>query len=213
MIRAPRSARELWLSARYLARRVITPPLPCPERCDGASRLVYGDRSWVDEAESPDQTAITAALPGLAREHSRILHVGVGSSALARRWAARVAGIDGLTVVEAELAHAERLGLANYRVFLADKYREIPVQGPYDLILDNNLSSFTCCRSHFREMFSRYVDLLAPGGSILTERRGMAYAQRGAFALTPRALNKLAGEHDLEWSALGSVVRLRARGR
>lgn len=209
MIRRPRSARELWLTARYLARRLLSPAPPCPERCDGRSRLVYGEKAWVNDEESPDQRAIDAALPGLARAHSRILHVGVGSSALARRWAGRVAAIDGLTVVEAEAAHAERLGLARYRVFLADKYREIPVQGPYDLILDNNLSSFTCCISHFREMFARYVELLAPGGYILTERRGMAYAQPGAFALSMADLRAIAERHKLQVSERGSVVLMR----
>lgn len=202
-------ARALWLNARHALKRRLRPPRSSPEVCDAGTPPVYTEPAWLGDKESPDQRYMDAALVGLAGPSSRILHVGVGSSAIARRWAAEVAALDGVTVVPEEAEHAARLGLPNYRVFVADKYHGLPVSGPYDLILDNNLSSFACCMLHYREMFARYADLLAAGGQLLTERRGMDYAAPGGFALTMADLRAICERHDLQVSERGSVVLMR----
>ena len=47
------------------------------------------------------------------------------------------------------------------------------VQGPFDVIVDNNPASFACCLRHFEDMLSNYARLLADGGLLLTDREGM----------------------------------------
>lgn len=200
-------ARALWLEARHRLKARLTPPLPCPERCDGR-REVYREGPWLGDKESPDQRDLNEALGELVSAESRILHVGVGASGLAVRWAGSVRRIDGLTLLEPEARYAVALGLPGYEVAIADKYRSLPVSGPYELIVDNNLSSFSCCRSHFREMFAGYVRLLAPDGVILTHTRGLTYAARGGFGMTVEELGALAGEHGLALRRRGEVIAL-----
>jgi hypothetical protein len=107
-----------------------------------------------------------------------ILHVGVGNSGLAQRFAERVHLVDGLTVSEPELALARSLRIANYSVHLLSKYgREflLQVEHRYDYIVDNNLASFACCKFHFHRMLDNYLWCLQPGGRILTDQRGMDF--------------------------------------
>jgi hypothetical protein len=162
-------------------------------------RVNYQESAWVQEEESPDQLCMEKLLPELVTVQSRLLHIGIGSSTLARRWCNNVAGIDGVTVLSGEKAHAESLGLSNYRVFLLNKYRMTSTQllGPYSLILDNNLSSFACCYYHFHRMFEVYSKLLSPGGWLLTQKRGMRYYQDGAFPLSLQDLKRLSLRYSL----------------
>jgi hypothetical protein len=109
---------------------------------------------------------------------SRVLHVGVGNSAFAVRFAGQVELLDGLTVVAAEQRLAQTLTLENYRVRLLNKYApRLPslLGRSYDLIVDNNLTSYACCTHHFYRMLDHYWQLLTPGGSILTDQEGLAW--------------------------------------
>jgi hypothetical protein len=63
-----------------------------------------------------DTMALTAA---------RILHVGVGNSKSAQRFANRVRSIDGLTVHHNEKTYAEALAIANYTVYVLNKYSRL----------------------------------------------------------------------------------------
>lgn len=141
--------------------------------------------SFADGQVSPDQARIADALPALLDPTTRILHVGVGCSDLALRFAPRVARIDGITIMPDERDVAEALGLPNYRVFTMDKHARAfaALPGPYDLLIDNNPGSFACCVKHFDYTMRRYRDLLAPGGRVLTEARGAAWRQAGGISL------------------------------
>jgi hypothetical protein len=121
-----------------------------------------------------DQARIEAVLETMDLAGKRLLHVGVGNSRLAERFAPRVARIDGLTIAPAEKARGDALALDNYRVDLANKYsRTLRLRRRYDFIIDNNLASFACCRYHFYLMLDTYLAALRPGGLILTHQRGM----------------------------------------
>lgn len=158
----------------------------CPGDC-GASlpAPVYRDRSYAGGLESPDQAEIVEALAGRVGPTTRVLHVGVGSSALARRLAGGVAWVDGFTVLDDEAAVARALGLANYRVWIGNKYGAglAEARGPYDAVVDNNPGSFACCRRHFRAMMAGYAGMLGPGGAVWTHARGAGWRQRGGLAL------------------------------
>src|SRR5260370_22760596 len=110
---------------------------------------------WVDhtqEATTVDQDRIEDALEGMALAGRRILHVGVGNSQFAKRFGPRVRLIDGLTVSEAEKALADSLHLANYSVFLLNKYRREflqRIEQRFEYVIEHNLASFACCKYHF----------------------------------------------------------------
>jgi len=123
-----------------------------------------------------DQARIEAELERMDLAGKIILHVGVGNSKLAERFASRVKLIDGLTIAPPEKARADSLGLPNYRVRLGNKYsRALRLQNRYDFIIDNNLAGFVCCKYHFYLMWNTYLDALRPGGKILTHQRGMGW--------------------------------------
>jgi hypothetical protein len=134
---------------------------------------------WVDHTKDEttvDQAAIEAELDKMDLSGKSILHIGVGNSKFAQRFAGKVELIDGLTVSHNEKALADSLGIANYTVFFLSKYgREfiLTIKNRYDFIIDNNMASFACCKFHFYLMLDNYVRSLKPGGQILTEQHGM----------------------------------------
>jgi hypothetical protein len=112
----------------------------------------------------------------MALTGAQLLHVGVGNSKLAQRFASRVRGIDGLTLHHNEKINADALAIANYTVYILNKYsREVvsALSHTYDFIIDNNLASFACCKKHFFIMVENYLSLLRSQGRILTCQIGM----------------------------------------
>lgn len=153
----------------------------CPEVCGatGSPGLALDMPIWVDHTKDEttiDQAAIEAELDRMDLSGRNVLHVGVGNSKFAERFAGKVNLIDGLTVSHNEKTLADSSGIANYTVFLLSKYsREfiLTIKNKYDFIIDNNMASFACCKFHFYLMLDNYVWSLKPGGQILTEQHGM----------------------------------------
>ena len=141
----------------------------------------YADRWFAITDVTPDQAELTEVLTPLLRGSERVLHVGIGASALAQRWTSRVSRIDGITVVQAELGAAP--ALANYRAWLQNKYATAAWEGKYHLIIDNNPGSFSCCRRHAAEWLDTASGLLAPGGMFVTHARGCSYRKPGGVSM------------------------------
>jgi len=138
---------------------------------------------WTRQQTTRDQVRIEAVLDTLAVTGASILHVGVGNSRFAQRFASRARRIDGLTVHQNEKTHADALGIPNYTVYVLNKYSPEFVSvltKPYDFIIDNNLASFACCHYHFAVMCANYLRALTAHGQILTCQMGMD-ASVGAF--------------------------------
>jgi hypothetical protein len=135
----------------------------------------YSSRETTD-----DQARIEALLEPLVVPGQRLLHIGVGNSQLAQKFAAKGVKVDGVTVSSSELDYAQSLDIADYRVFLTNKYhRDFAAdfnQNRFDYIVDNNLASFGCCQYHIYQMVDNYLACLKPGGKILTDQRGMDWA-------------------------------------
>jgi hypothetical protein len=155
----------------------------CPEICGHLHHPgMNAEPRFLDasgKATTADQAAIEGIMESRGVDGQAILHVGVGNSSLAKRFAGSANRITGVTLSENERDLAQSLGLPRYTVHVANKYspRTMIFMNPdYDLIVDNNLASFACCRFHFYTMLNNYVLLLKPGGQILTHEKGMNWA-------------------------------------
>ena len=153
----------------------------CPEVCGKIESpgLALDMPLWVDHTRDEttvDQARIEAEMDRMDLSGRNILHVGIGNSKFARRFAGRVNLIDGLTVSHNEKVLADETGIGNYTAYFLNKYgREfiLTIRNSYDFIVDNNLASFACCKYHFYFMLDNYVSSLKPGGLILTDQQGM----------------------------------------
>jgi hypothetical protein len=131
---------------------------------------------WTRQETTPDQLRIEAVLERTALAGTKLLHVGVGNSKLAQRFASRVRSIDGLTIHPNEQTYADSLGIGNYTVYVINKYSSEVISAlfhTYDFIIDNNLASFACCKKHFFVMLKNYLSVLGSQGLILTCQIGM----------------------------------------
>lgn len=178
----------------------------CPDLCgrfDNPGARLESDR-FLDSSRKPttvDQSCIEDVMETLPLNGMTILHVGVGNSSLAQRFASRAAAVIGATLSGNEKARADSLGLPQYSVFVANKYgREFPSlagQG-HRLIVDNNLASFACCKFHFYRMLDSYIGALSAGGMILTDQRGMDWVAGDArWKLTYNDLEALESKFPL----------------
>jgi hypothetical protein len=146
--------------------------------------VAYQDADGASAETTPEQKELESRLEIRVTAGQRILHVGVGNHSLARRLHGKVAHIDGITVVPAEVASTPEL--PNYAVVLCDKHGPgiDSLPGNYDWIVDNNPSSFACCREHCDRTFAAYARLLTPGGRVLAHRRGAAWATRDGWSMS-----------------------------
>lgn len=136
--------------------------------------------NYANAETTEDQLRIETALESILKPDSRVLHIGVGNSKLAKKLCARGLTVDGMTVSLAEQEYADSLKLKNYNVIIANKYHrkftEYFDNNQFDIIVDNNLAAFACCQYHFYLMMENYLSCLKPGGKILTDQRGMDWA-------------------------------------
>jgi hypothetical protein len=157
-----------------------------------------------------DQMRIEAELEKMDIAGKAILHVGIGNSTLAARLESRVNRIDGVTLCPAEKAMADALKIRNYTVFLVNKYSGtfgLTIKRRYDIVVDNNLSNYACCRLHFHLMLDNYVRALKPNGQILTDQHGMDWIFEGHDRrLSYRDLCKLEAHFPLKLSKLTETV-------
>ena len=165
---------------------------------------------WTRQQTTRDQVRIEAVLDTLAVTGASILHVGVGNSRFAQRFASRARRIDGLTVHQNEKTHADALGLPNYTVDVLNKYSQefgSVITHTYDFIIDNNLASFACCKYHFSVMFENYLRALTSHGQILTCQIGMdAYHGHFGWVMTYADLVSLESHFPMHVSQLTDVV-------
>ena len=111
------------------------------------------------------------------------------SGTRAWRWGSHPRG-DTLTASRSgaeEVDRASAFVIPNYRVMLVNKYNSalpFTLRRAYDFIIDNNPSTFACCKRHFFAMLASTVRLLNPGGYLLTDRQDLGC--RSARTMTPR---------------------------
>jgi hypothetical protein len=194
------------------------------ERFDARERfsggLEYlGDGEGTDWTRRPttlDQLNIERTLLGTELTGKRLLHVGIGNSSFASRFAHSVERIDGVTVSQAEYELAQGLKIPNYVVHVRDKYQPglaRHLDSTYDIIIDNNIGSFACCAGHVRSMLGEFSSLLRQNGCVLTDQNGMDWkVSRGGIRLSVRHLVRLCAGHGLEVVRLGGGVYALMKG-
>lgn len=170
-------ARELGWVIRSMKQMIIEYRCRRPATFNGwVERL-----EWTGQA-SADQRRMIRYLRSIDLKGRRLLHVGTGDSALGIACAQTALAVDTTSISPLEIDKANGLGLANYRGFLCNKYLTdelLKLAGrQYDLIIDNNLASFACCRLHFLELMRAYLAMLAPGGSVLVDEPSLFYVDR-----------------------------------
>ena len=187
----------------------------CPEVCGNLERPgVALDMSlWVEHAHldtTVDQLRIEDALNRMEWRGKSLLHVGIGNSRFAQRFAAEAALIDGLTVSRVEVERGHSLRIPNYTVYLLNKYgREflLTIRNRYDFVIDNNLASYACCKYHFYRMLDNYLWAMKPGGQILTDQRGMDFTvQEKRWTLTYEDLQSLEEKFPIRAAKINDTV-------
>jgi cyclopropane fatty-acyl-phospholipid synthase-like methyltransferase len=190
-------------------------PRDCAQTVPGVG---HGNERVMDLSQrgtTADQLRIEAALEELLPAGACLLHVGIGNSSLAGRFAARCGRIVGLALSSAEQRHGDSLAIAGYSIRMLNKYSADldALDGAFDFIVDNNLSSFGCCIRHFELMLASYARLLRPGGLILTDRVGMQWTYRnGPMQLRFEDLEAIARSFPFTAQRIsGDVFALRRR--
>ena len=67
-------------------------------------------------------------------------------------------------------------------VYYCDKmsmnFREIFSKFKFDIIIDNNLKSYSCCQKSFEYMFENFVNVLNNNGIIISNKNGMNWVKK-----------------------------------
>ena len=164
------------------------------------------NRDWSQRPSTKDQLRIEDFLSARLTAQTRLLHVGIGNSMLAQRFCHEVASIDGVTITRAEQELALSLRLPGYAPRLLNKYSGAFAQmgGSFDFIIDNNPSTFACCRRHFARLMLACKSMLAPGGLMLTDRAGLAHLASDAPELKGWSFSAE------DWFALAEAMAMHA---
>jgi hypothetical protein len=162
--------------------------------------------SYALQDTTPDQLRLEDYVQSRCDPRSQILHIGLGNSRLAQRFCNSVLAIVGIAICKSEIDHALSCSIANYLPMLINKYSNTfaGAFGPdFDFVLDNNPTSFCCCYLHFCRMMTTYRRVLRKGGTIVTDRSGLAWVPAEAH---PRWSFDFA-----DWARFGAVLGLSAR--
>ena len=107
-----------------------------------------------------------------------ILHIGIGNSYFCKKFNQN-STITGITISEKEIDKAKSMNLSNYNFFLFDKYsiefNSFVKDKKFDLIVDTNLKSYSCCKETFTFYISNLFKTLNNNGTLITSINGMQW--------------------------------------
>ena len=137
---------------------------------------------WEDRSVTTDELDIVNFLKKSNNfTHNSILHIGIGNSFFAKKFS-KYNKITGLTISKKEIYKANELNLSNYNVFLCDKYSKefnhLLNNIKFDLIIDTNLKSYSCCIESFNYFMENLFGKLAKNGILITSRNGMNWFKK-----------------------------------
>ena len=134
---------------------------------------------WEDRAVTTDELGIIDFLDNEKDiKFKSVLRIGIGNSYFAKKFAKRF-NITGITISEKEVKKANSMNLINYQAYLLDKYssqfKNFLDKNTFDLIIDTNLKSYTCCQETFEFMISNIFKSINPNGMLITSINGMKW--------------------------------------
>ena len=137
---------------------------------------------WEDRGVTTDEADVVNYLRKQSNFNSKsILHIGIGNSYFAKKFY-KNNKITGLTVSQKEIGKANNLNLINYKVFLCDKYSkefETSLRNiKFDLIVDTNLKSYSCCVNAFNYFMKNLINKLNKDGILITSKNGMNWFKK-----------------------------------
>ena len=143
------------------------------------SRTNYSDRNytyWENREITSDEFEIINFLEKSYDLRAKsILHIGIGNSFFAKKFFKNQ--IFGITISQKEIDLAYSLRLSNYKVLLCDKYslnfKENLNNISFDLIVDTNLKSYSCCQDSFNFYMENLFYKLKKNGTLITSKNGM----------------------------------------
>ena len=147
--------------------------------------LLFNDNSnylyWENNGPTEDEIeTVKFIINKYSKNKLSILHIGIGNSFVASTLN-RVHKIDGITISGNEIKHGKKLNITNYRIFFANKLQfnifNKKQFSNYDIIIDVNLKSFSCCEKSFIKLFSDYKKMLKKNGIIITGIKGMRWSR------------------------------------
>jgi len=109
-----------------------------------------------------------------------VLHIGIGNSFLASKLN-NFKEILGITISQNELMHAASKNISNYKYFFLNKYKANSLDffknKKFDIIIDINMKSFSCCNKAFMSLFDQYVKSLKDNGYIISHINGLKWSR------------------------------------
>jgi len=137
---------------------------------------------WEDKDVTSDEKDIIFYLENnISLENKNILHIGIGNSFLSQKLLNNNK-IYGISISKKEIDKGKKLNLRNYHIFFCDKYSvtfsDFFLKHKFDIIIDNNLKSYSCCNTSFFYFFENLSKILTSGGILITSRKGMAWYKK-----------------------------------
>ena len=114
-------------------------------------------------------------------KYKTILHIGIGNSYFANNFY-KDSKITGITISQKEIDKAKSYNLSNYDFFLCDKYSKefntFTNKNKFDLVVDNNLKSYSCCQESFEFMMDNIIESMNDNGMLITSINGMKWFKK-----------------------------------
>jgi len=134
---------------------------------------------WEDREVTTDELEIINFLDNEKDiKFKSALHIGIGNSYFAKKFATRF-NITGITISQNEVKKALSMNLINYQAYLLDKYsvqfKQFLDKNRFDLIVDTNLKSYSCCQETFKYMINNILESIRPNGMLITSVNGMKW--------------------------------------
>ncbi len=139
--------------------------------------MLWTDEDWL--TKNPDrissaQVDVNNYLKSLPDyyEGKKALHIGIGNSSMFKELNGIFKQIDGITNTWQELKVGEQLG---YRVYFLNKYDldELnKLDDDYDVIVDVNLKTFSCCQKHWLGYLTVILRKLKAAGRLFSHTAG-----------------------------------------
>ena len=146
---------------------------------------IFNDNSnylyWENKSVTSDEIDILAFLKSNNDfKKLNILHVGIGNSFLASKLK-DFNEIIGITISQNEIKYASTKNIINYKYFFLNKYEanslDIFKNKKFDIIIDTNIKSFSCCDNAFNNLFKQYVNSLSHRGYIISHINGLKWSR------------------------------------